>query len=128
VARNESGGPDRGQATIELALALPVVMVLLLAAAQVVLVGRDALLVVQAAREAARAASVATDDPVAAGLAGARTATALDPHRLTARVAVEGDRAVAEISYRSPTEVPFVGALVGDVTVKGRAVMAREPP
>ena len=52
---------DRGQATVELALALPLLCVLLLAVVQVAVVARDQLAVQLAAREAARAASVVGD-------------------------------------------------------------------
>ena len=51
---------DRGQSTVELAIALPVVVMLVLGLVQSALVLRDHLLVVHSAREAARAASVAT--------------------------------------------------------------------
>ena len=47
---------DRGQATVEFALALPFVVMLLLGVVQVVVVVRDQLAVGLAAREAARAA------------------------------------------------------------------------
>lgn len=47
------GTADRGQATVELALALPMVCLLLLAMVQVAVIGRDQLAVQLAAREAA---------------------------------------------------------------------------
>ena len=67
AARVPSRGPDRaclrtrGQATVELALVLPLVVFGLLAILQVGLVVRDQVAVVHAAREAARAASVDPD-------------------------------------------------------------------
>jgi Flp pilus assembly protein TadG len=51
-------GPDRGQATVELALVLPLVAMLTLAIVQVALVARDQNLVTHAAREAARAGTI----------------------------------------------------------------------
>ena len=53
---------EEGQATVELALLLPVVVVLLLAVLQLGLVARDVVLVAHAAREASRVAAV-DDDP-----------------------------------------------------------------
>ena len=64
-----------GQAAVELALALPVVVVLLLGMLQVALVGRDQLAVELAAREAARAAAVSADPGSAARLAVDRVTT-----------------------------------------------------
>ena len=52
---------ERGQATVEFALLLPVLVLALLAVLQVAFVVRDQVAVVHAAREAARAASVDPD-------------------------------------------------------------------
>ena len=60
---------DRGQAMVETALVLPLVVLFLLAVVQVGLVVRAQVLVTHAAREAARAAAV-DPDPAAAGRAG----------------------------------------------------------
>ncbi|MGA1052784.1 MAG: TadE family protein, partial [Ilumatobacteraceae bacterium] len=57
---------DRGQATVEFALVLPVAALLVLGIVQVVAVARDQLTVEYAAREAARAAAVAADPAAAA--------------------------------------------------------------
>ena len=116
---------QRGQAAVELALALPLVFVLLLVIVQVLIVGRDQLAVVHAAREGARAAAVAAD-PAAAGVQAATAASGLDASRLS--VAVEGDDEVTVVvRFDVPTDVPLVGALIGDVTVTGRATMRAEP-
>jgi Flp pilus assembly protein TadG len=48
---------ERGQATVELALVLPVVVLLLMILIQAALVAKDQLLVQHAAREAARSAA-----------------------------------------------------------------------
>jgi Flp pilus assembly protein TadG len=117
---------DDGQAAVELALVLPLVFVVLLAVVQVVLVARDQLAVVHAAREGARAAAVAAD-PVGEGTASARTSAGLDGDRLSITVAPSGTTVVVTVRYRAPTDVPLVGALVGDVTVTGTATMRVEP-
>jgi hypothetical protein len=117
---------EAGQATVELAVALPLVFVMLLAGVQVVLVGRDQLAVVHAAREGARAAAVAAN-PRGEGVAAATAASGLDPSRLSTSVAADGSRVTIAVRYRSPTDVPLVGALIGDVTVVGTATMRVEP-
>jgi Flp pilus assembly protein TadG len=120
---------DGGQATVELALLLPVVAVLLLAVLQVGLVGRDVVLVTHAAREAARAAAV-DDDPDAPARAAAAS-SGLDPHRLQVTTTGRdgaGSRVTVEVAYRVPTAVPLVGALVGDKLVTSVARMRVEGP
>jgi len=72
------GKEVKGQASVELALVLPLVVVLLLVVVQVGLVVRDQILVVHAAREAAREAAVDTsaDAPRRAALASSTLAGA----------------------------------------------------
>jgi Flp pilus assembly protein TadG len=117
---------DHGQAAVELALALPLVFVVLLAAVQVLLVGRDQLAVVHAAREGARAAAVAADVS-SEGARAARASSGLDGDRLTVSVRDGGDRVTVVVRYRAPPDVPLVGALIGDVVVTGTATMRAEP-
>lgn len=118
---------ERGQSTVELALVLPVIVVLLLAILQVGLVARDVVLVTHAAREAARAAAVEAE-PGAARRAAA-SSSGIDPERL--RVSVETPpgpprRTRVVLRYRSATSVPLVGALLGDLTLRGAATMRVE--
>lgn len=119
--------PERGQATVELALALPVVVLVSLILAQAVVIGRDRLLVAHAAREAARAAAVEPDAGVA--FVAASGAAVLDRGRLDVRLSGgrrEGDTLVVEVVYRAPTEVPLVGRLVGDVELRDRVAVRVE--
>ena len=120
------GRGDDGQAAVELALALPLVFVVILGAVQVLLVARDQIAVIHAAREGARAAAVAAD-PADEGTAAATAATGLDGDRLSVAVADGGDHVTVTVRYAAPTDVPLVGALVGDVTVTGTATMRSEP-
>ncbi|MEM8921915.1 MAG: TadE/TadG family type IV pilus assembly protein [Actinomycetota bacterium] len=116
-----------GQATVELVLALPVVLLALLAVLQVGLVVNDRLLVAHAAREGARAAAVEPSD--GAATAAASAATWLDPDRLTvvrSGGTDPGDRVTIRVEYRSPTGVPLVGHLVGDVIVSSTVTMRVE--
>ena len=116
-----------GQATVELALLLPVILMLLLAVLQVGLVARDQVLVANAAREAARA--VAVDSRPGAALEAARRSGPLNPDDLRVEVGARGDvgstvRVV--VRYRSVTDVPLVGPLVGDVDLQADATMRVE--
>lgn len=119
--------PERsspGQATVEVALLLPVVCLLLLAVVQVGLVVRDQVLVTHAAREAARAAAV--DPTEAAARDGAVGAAGLDPARLVVDLTEADGRVTATVTYRAPTEVPLVGALLGDRSLQASVTMALE--
>ncbi len=118
---------DRGQASVELALLLPVVVVLLLAVLQVGLLARDVVLVTHASREGARAA--ATDADPGAARSAAVASSGLDPERLTVRVSGRGEagsRVQVEVTYRAPTAVPIVGSLVADRTIRATATMRVE--
>lgn len=116
---------DRGQATVELALSLPVVALMLCAVLQVAVIARDRVAVHLAAREAARAAAVAAD-PVAAGRVAADRATSLRPLRVT--ITSSGGLVTAEVAYTDGTDVPLIGALLPDVVVTAEVTMALEPP
>lgn len=70
------GEDERGQATAEMAMLLPFVLILILSVGQVALVWRSQLLVTQAAREAARVGTVSSN-PAAISRA-AKEATGLD--------------------------------------------------
>ncbi len=122
---------------MELALLLPVVLLLLLAVLQVGLLARDVVLVTHAAREAARAA--ATDPRPSVARAAALASSGLDPTRVEVTVSVTGtgtgtgtgatDRRVrVEVAYRVPTSVPLVGRLAADRTIRTTATMRVEAP
>lgn len=121
-------GADKGQATVEFVLALPVLMLFLLAVVQVGLVVRDQISVIHAAREGARAASV--DDnggPGGAAVAGVARAGGLDPARREVATSVHDGLVTVTVSYRAPTDVPIVGPLLPDRTVTASVTMALEP-
>lgn len=118
---------ERGQATVELALTLPLAVLFALLVLQAGLVAKDLILVNHAAREAARAAAV--DPTVASARAGAVGGSNLDSGRLSVTLAGgtnEGDKAIASVSYDSPTNVPLVGWLIGDVHLQATVTMRVE--
>ncbi len=110
------GNREGGQATVELALLLPLLVLLLLAVIQIGLVASDRIAVEHVARVAARAA--VTDPSPTSVTAAARKASDLDPTRLSVTVVAgetAGDPFTVRVSYRSPTDVALVGRLLGDV-------------
>jgi hypothetical protein len=115
------------QSTVELALGLPFVVLMLLGIVQVALVARDQVLTVHAAREAVRVAAV--DPGPEASRAAAIEGSGLDPSRLRVTVGARGQpgsRVAVTVTYRSPTIVPLVGDLVDDVEVRATATMRVE--
>ncbi len=114
---------ERGQATVEFALVLPLIVFALLAILQVGLVARDQVAVVHAAREAARAVSV-DRDPGAATTAARRVLSHADVH-VGSRPAV-GQSIRVDVSYHDRTDVPLVGALFPDLDLHAHAVMRVE--
>ena len=116
---------DRGQAAVEFALAVPVVVVLLFGVVQVLVIGARQVALEQLARNAARAAGVAAD-PGAAARAEIAGASRLGDVEVD--VEVDADRAVVTVRYTDRTTVPVIGRLIGDVGLSARATMVREPP
>jgi Flp pilus assembly pilin Flp len=121
------GRDESGQATVELALALPLLAVLLLALVQVGLVVRAHVLVGHAVREAARAAAVDADPGAAADAAA--TAGGLDPDRVevsTGGRAGPGSRVTVVVRYQVPTDVALIGRFVADLELTAEATMRVE--
>lgn len=118
--------PDRGQAAVELGLALPLVVVLLLGLVQVGLVVRDQVLLTHVAREAVRAASL-VDNPEAVEQT-AHSAGPLDADRLEVTVAERGspgEQVTVEVGYDA-TRVPLVGVMLPDIRLRASASMRVE--
>jgi hypothetical protein len=122
------GRGEEGQAATELALVLPFVVLLLLAAVQVTLVARDQILVVHAAREAARAASVEPGRAEAAARAAALRASGLAADRVAVETSVGsgGEDVVVVLRYRAPTDVVLVGRWVPALELRAKAAMRME--
>lgn len=106
---------ERGQATVEFVLVLPIIVVMILATIQVGVVVHQRVLLAHVAREAARAG--ATEPSLAAATTAGNNATGLSPERLRFGLSggrLPGDRLVVTVDYRAETAVPIVGALVPD--------------
>ena len=118
-----------GQATVELVLVLPVVVLALLLVIQVALVARTQIVVVHAAREGARAAAVERTE-AAASAAVART-PGLPAGCAQVEVSIgtgEGAIATVAVVCRVPTDVPLIGPLLGEPTVEASSSMLVEDP
>ena len=115
---------DSGQATVEFALTLPILVVVVLGLTQVGVAIRNELAVELAAREGARAAVVSAD-PSGAAHAAATRAVALSIDVSTEQ---RGSLLTVTVTYVDPTDVPIIGGLLGPTTHTASATMAIEPP
>lgn len=113
--RPRSRGGDRGSATVELAAALPVLMMLVLTGVMVVSAAGTKIRCGSAARDAALAAARGEDAAAAAGR------VAPDGAAVQVTAGEELARATVSVQVR-----PFGGLLPG-FTVSGSAVAAVEP-
>lgn len=119
---------DRGQSTVEFAMVLPLVALVVMFIIQAGLIVRDQLLLSHAAREAARAAAVSDADRSGTAMDAAKKAGSLDAERLSGVIElVDGARSVrVALSYRSSTDLAIIGALVPDVELNSTVVMRVE--
>lgn len=115
MTRRRSAGRDRGSFTAELAAGLPALMFLLLVGLTAVTAVTTRGQCVDAAREAALAAS--------RGAAGAEAGQRVAPAGATVTITVDGDTATATV--RAP--VRALGARLPVLTVSATAVAAVEP-
>ena len=102
---------------------LPVLILFLLALVQTALVARDEVLVQDAARAAAREASVGADGSrVVDGARRALRGVEVEVHRAGG----VGEPVTVEVRYHDHTNLPLVGPLYPDVALRARATMRAE--
>ena len=122
-------GTQRGQSTVEVALCLPVVMLLVGALVQVGIVEIDQARLWHAAREVARVAVVEPDperaEEVARSLGLAPVDVDIDPPAVYRRI---GEPLTVSLSFHPTAGVPFVAKLFQGVTLRARATMRIEQP
>lgn len=120
---------DRGQATVELALCLPIVALLLGCVVAVGGVVSDQARVWHAAREAARVAAV---DPDIAEIRLAATRSGLEGVRVEVsppeHERVVGEPATVTALYSPRVSVPLIGLLFARTEIRATAAMAIEVP
>ena len=120
---------ERGQATVELALCLPLIALLLATVVEVTMIAADQTRLLHAAREAARIAVV--DDEAGkiraaaanGGLKGVELAVTPKPDMRR-----QGDPLTVRLSYKPPARTPIVGILFRGITLRAEATMRIEQP
>ncbi len=119
---------DAGQSSVELALVLPVVVLVMLLIVQVVAIARHQLLRgTRRTRSGAGRGGVRRDPrPPTLRSALHRRASGLDATRLDVRTTIVGEQVQVSITYRDPTEVPLAGSMVPELGLTAEAIMQRE--
>jgi Flp pilus assembly protein TadG len=115
---------EKGQSTVEFALVLPIVLILILGLLQVGVLARDQIMVLGAAREGVREAIV-TPDQGAITSAARGAAPGLNLNVQINRGTERGDPAKVDVSA-PPAKLPIVGEIVGGLTLKASATMRME--
>lgn len=122
-------GDERGQSTVELALCLPVLVLLLAAVVEIAMLAGDQVRLWDAAREAARIAVVDADtDAIRAaaerkGLSG--VTVAVEPR---AAYRVQGRPLTVSLSYSPSSGLPLLGEIFSGLELRSRASMRIEQP
>ena len=124
-ARSDHGRDVGGQATVELALVLPLIFAMLVLVFQIALVARDEIVVVHAARDAVREATVSGDPALIAAAAHRNLPGA--SVRVVRRGGI-GEPVEVAITYVSHTDLPLIGALIPDLMLHSASVMSVERP
>jgi Flp pilus assembly protein TadG len=114
---------ERGQSTVEFALVLPFLFLFLLGVVQVAVIARDQLLVVHAARAAAREASVGSGDD---RVRRAATSVLHDANVSIGPRGAVGTSVVVTVHYDERTKVPLIGDFVADRTLSASSTMRVE--
>jgi Flp pilus assembly protein TadG len=124
---------NRGQTLVELALLLPILVLLVFGILEFGRVFNETLVVTAAAREGARVAAVNSDNDAAAVDAVKQVAAAIDHGRLTIDISPTGPRAIgSEVTVQVTNQVPIVTPLIGaffagnSATVSGTTSMRQE--
>lgn len=120
---------ETGQTTVEFALCLPIVALVLGGVFEVGMIGLDQLRLWHASREAARVA-VVDPDANAAEQAAARSGLrpiemTIDPPTLDRTT---GEPLTVDLRYRPTGRVPLIGEMFDDLTLTASATMRIERP
>ena len=120
---------QRGQSTVELALCLPLVAIVLAVIVQVGVIARDHVRVWHAAREGARVAAV---DPDTGAVTEAAESSGLEPLSVSVEPDVtyrrQGEPVTVRVAYSPSIKVPIIGRLFDDLTLDAEASMRIEQP
>lgn len=114
---------DRGQATVEFALTIPVLVIALLGAIQVFVILVDRIHLVHVTRDAARAASVGDDPRSAAEMVINRS---FPDREISLTVSTSDDVVTVEMVLSNPTDVPIIGRFLPEVELRESLSMLAE--
>jgi Flp pilus assembly protein TadG len=114
---------DRGQASVEFALTIPVLLLVLLGAVQVFVLLVDRLHLVHVTRDATRAASVSGSPSDAVGRVVER---AWPDRSVTYQVNENGDLVSIRVQLVNSTDVPIIGRFLPDVRLTESLTMLIE--
>ncbi len=109
---------ERGQAVVEFALVLPVVLIFVLFVIQVGLVVRDQIALVHACGSAARAASISSQPNSAAAELFARIPSLSEA---ALQISTSDKYVTIRVSSLSKTDLPLIGALTPDISIHAEA-------
>jgi hypothetical protein len=127
--RSARSAGERGSATLEFAMVLPLLLIVTLALVQVGLVVRDRLVLADAARAGAREAAV-TDDAGRIRDAVDRAAVPLAADRIEVQVSREAGRGspvTVTLGYADPPSIPAVAWLFpGTIHLSSATTMRQE--
>lgn len=115
---------DRGQATVEFALCLPLVLIVMLTMAQLVIIGLQKVRLVHTTREAARSAAIAGDPATSA----ARAVESLGARDVEVVTSTDEGWVTVRVRQTFRTDIPVVGPWLPDIELEEEVTMLREPP
>ena len=116
-----------GQATLEFALLLPALMLIVMFSVQVFLLTRDQMMLLHAARVASRTVAISNDPSLAQSVVVG--STQLDPRRLTVSVlgdAQPGEEVTVRLEYRSQVAFALFRLMVEEVVIEEELMMSAE--
>ena len=116
---------DRGQATVEVALVVPLLAALALCLVWVAMIGAHQIAIVDAGRAAVRVASVGGDD-AACRVAAVTAAPGLDPARMDLRFTRSGGQVRVRVRYREAPPLAVLGRLVAPMTLEDEEISPDE--
>jgi Flp pilus assembly protein TadG len=129
IGARRTRATDRGSASVEFALVLPLVLTMALVVLQVGLLVKDQLVVEEAARAGARQAAVSADDR-SAQQAAVDAAGSLDPNVIAvdvSRAGGAGTPVAVTVVYRAPIAIAIVRWLLpSEVDLSAQASMRQE--
>ena len=123
---------DEGQATVEFALVLPLVVISLLLLMQVLVIVLAHVQVVNAARNGVRAAAVSaqpsqTAESVALRSLGA-TSDGKTPSDISVQTTTDARWVTVTVTQHLVTDLPIIGRFISDLDISSHFSMLLEPP